>query len=561
MVMKMSNEGIAYDFAIRLKEMMLVIKYSIDKENVNDIETKHEKILFFLHDFNLLVKAIVENGDTESLEEALNELDLFIESDRTLLRDYEFKRSIPEDEKKIYSNRSDLTEELYIRNKKLFNWCRGVAFGNYSWIFYKKLYKSGKEALEEKSLVLLEKFSYFDSHFFEFISEILKTDYNFFNWEDWIWNIEKRLNGEAYTLPSREDVIFFGTTAFFLRNIHFQPTIEQSSVKFVEYFLLRSREFLRIINENSGFWYQSLKCQTKEELHDRIDALIKYYDSIQLRKDQLFFTRLASTKISEQKKEVFIEGMVNQWRNSQNLTKVFEYFNSVSTNPDFELQRVGISVNFKKAKIMFVDTEQYSPIYNIDWGKDINRNKEELLGRRLLEAHLNEQKGNEFVKELDLAIAELNKKHPANIILSTASSFFRYEQDLINSGNYLPVWQDKQEKFPFKYLGIYRDNIPVVKVFSRIFPDRVIVLSLPSSILLFEREKKEWIDNRLQIKVDEISQEKALEIYEKNLLEYSSDSREDALNIIKSGIIIDIDEICDFVISKEVTRVINISGK
>ena len=50
----MMESSLAYDFSIRLKEMMLAIKYSVTAEDTfQELKNKHENILFLLHDFNL----------------------------------------------------------------------------------------------------------------------------------------------------------------------------------------------------------------------------------------------------------------------------------------------------------------------------------------------------------------------------------------------------------------------------------------------------------------------------------------------------------------------------
>ena len=488
---------------------------------------------------------MIDQQNYVGLKVSLNELDQFVQAGDLIdtIRDVEFTRS--------FSETVENFEEKphYEADKKLFNQSRAVAFGNYAFMLYNKVSVSYLASIDEPILELLERHFYPDITLLEFFLDITSTERNFFHWENWIWNLEERLNGQVYTLPSREEILNFGLTIFFLRHPDAQQDVPKQILitPALEYIFTRSEESMKYLKQHSEQWLNILKVTNIEELENKTQKIISYYSSIKQQKDKIYYATLANALLAPNKIVAFADMIIKQWRETQNLTQVFEYFDAIGINPEQELQRIGMNINAKKAKTMFVDTDQYTHIYNIEWGKEINRRKEELLGQRLFEAKLDRQSESDFIKALDKAIDELKEgQYTPAFILTSAHSFFMQEQSLINSGHYVPAWQYKQERYPFKYLGVYKNTLPIIRFFSRILRDKVVIMSLSKSVRLYERENIDWYDKRLQVEVKLITKEKALQLYEKNKEEYSGLELIDALNNIMSGVIVDIDEICDF---------------
>jgi len=549
-----SNNGrslLSDKFAIRLKEMIQHPLYSLINPSAKELEAVFKEMVFFLLDLNMLVKANVDCNDTRSLRFSLNEIRQLLESYDYIKIGGKYKKESEQNSFNDFKMEDD-ADYINLNKRKLLLAVVAIPFGIYAFKLYKKLYLNTVEPVNVEILDMLKASSkVHDKNFiFDLILEYFNQPENVYarTWDEWIWGIEDRFSGVGYTMPTSYDFLAFGLLIFLLENqayvfIPDNYILENNSFDFL---ISRAIELLPMVINKPTSWLDQIKLKGDVELIDRAAIVKKYLGSLTRAKEKIYNENLAKSPLSLLKIEQFKADITKQWRAHQNLTIIFSYFEGVSINPQDELMRIGLNINAENIKPLFLEDTLIQK-YDFDYGKIISRNKERLLGRVF------QQNNIKVHKELNIADGLLNSikilndyGFSPNIIFSTHHSFFKNESVLNNSGNFLPARNVTFDKLPFKYLGIFKETIPIVRIYADFFEDKIIVAELNKGLRLKQREKANWIDKRLQIIVKEIDDASSQEIYQQNINNFRDMSSADALLKIKGGVIIDIDEICNF---------------
>lgn len=541
-----SSSSIGDLFSIRLKEMAQYQMLIPDFKEPKQMQLSLKSVDFYLSDFNALIKSMVIANDNHSLRYALNEL-------RQLLSLYRGAKDndFVVDNDEIANSDFDamFTEDPPIAQLKLK--IQAIPFGIYSWLFYRKLYLNDKTTLGSETLSTLAGSFLEESPAtpFDIITFYFTHRDQNYHWNDWLWNLEERLSGVVYSLPSPEDMLSVGLLCLLLEKRSYDLAIPNRllAIPELQSVLDRIRTSLSILRSQPSLCCEQFRFADQKEFNQNCDRVTAWLDQINVDREQLQNELLAQENLDPQKVSLFIENMQRQWKDNDNMGKIFDHFQAIVINPQQELKRIGMNINAENLKFAFVHSKSSAPFVGLDFGKEIARNKEQLFGRFLWEKHLPVSTEPNLVTGLLNSIADL-KKHQkdATIIFSTYRSLVREEINLSNSGNYTPQFKESSPSFPFRYMGVFDNNIPMVRVFSDFYKDHIIVADLPRALHLLEREEAPWFEKRLQVEVIQIDRAKAEEIYQRKGFAPDAPDKEPQINKIMTGVIIDIDEICDF---------------
>jgi hypothetical protein len=276
---------------------------------------------------------------------------------------------------------------------------------------------------------------------------------------------------------------------------------------------------------------------------DGIERLENFVLQLEKKNENYRAAKLIEEPVSTLKVEEFQEMIGRQWQQSRTLSKVFEYFDAVVTNPKEKLQWVGIHrVRFKGAKLMFVE-RNFQKIYNIEWGHTVNEEVTRLFLTRINE---NDRKQvihtDTYLEALD-KIMETNTA--VNVVFISIAGSYQVYRPLQESGNFSDYVNNRPSGFPFPVMGIYKEKLLIVSIQQKVMEDFVIGISLPGSVILKRRLNDTWFERKLQVDVTAIDDSNV----EKVVLE--SNPRADisdpaVLADAKTGILIEIDELIDF---------------
>ena len=536
----------AGDFSLRLKELCQSIFFSLSLQNKEELQLKSKEIELLLNDFMLLIKKTVDNNDVNSLNECLNELnqienlDSYIRFGSKSVSNEKSRNAI-----EILKN-EEIDKFIHDVHKNIIE----IYLSVYSYILYYKYYH-GKIDNEYNAIISV----FFDSLktrgsgsiITAFMDQIDGSESEIVS--SWLWNIEKRLNGVTYIVPSHFDLYIFGLFVYSIKTTLVPPNSFnlKHNRNLVELVATKIIEYCEKFKSNQD-WVNFLEFENIDSFNNKLDSVKTFYEAIKNQSDEEYYAALVNSPIEQEYVDSFKRLMITQWQQETFIDKVFENLKGIEINPETELKRIGFNVNMEKSRMMFVKGEYHANIYNIDFGRALTTSKETHLAS-VLSGLIDRSKSHLNLKEgLSVGIDFLlSNSFKPNLIIINQDNFYRLEQKLIATGSYLPSWKENIESFPFKYRGIY-DGIPVISIRTNFVTGYIFICDVGKSLILQQRENEKWVDNKLSISVKEINDEDAELIYSSNAHVFKDINKEKAMIKIKSGMILDMEEICDFVI-------------
>ncbi|MFY7732106.1 MAG: hypothetical protein ACOVSR_01400 [Bacteroidia bacterium] len=541
-------------FPIRLKEnaQILIWNNSVkdnDKieENITELNIRLEPIL---SDFNELIHVIALDNN-KNLELVLNELRMLEElSDlNSDYREFAFRLSFTPEENETSNN---LTASEQLKYNYIANFYRdsfSIKFGNLSWLYYecfvgRKLYSELTDTIG-----LLERSINIDpTSFLRQTIQLLSSPRHKYNWSEWIWKSEDRLSGKTYTLENEESFLSLGFLILIIKknvSINNLDSLSTDDIQKSESLIYFSNGMLAFYKSKTTLWQEILGIETPEALELAFGNLRDFLAGIKNIKERNYLKELVSEPISQSKVQAFKNEIEAQWNESRNVDILFEYFDSVILNPKSELKFIGQGrINFQKAKFLFVD-KLHQNMYGIEWGHEVCRQIHNYLISKILQNSSIERKEVKDISEaLEHASSFVHEEDKLNVMFIAFSSWYLIERDLSSSGNFIASRIEENKQYPFKYLGVYKNNLIVIPVHSDLLAKSFVAFNLPKAINLLRRTNDAWIKNKLQLDIIEITDEEAHRILERKGLNepYSQD---DVLET-KAGIIIELGETIDF---------------
>lgn len=551
-------------FPIRLKEEARAIIWNYDekRDNPEQLEKTIQQIAPILFDYNELIHVVALDNNSK-LNEVMNEFKMLeeIHDAETDYRNIAFKIKLANIEEKTKDSLSSLELQKYKVYDDFYHDIFAYKFGNLAWLYYECLTKRRKFSDIGFSIACLEKTLEMDGT--DFVSRVIRIFFESkykYNWHDWIWKAEERLTGTTYTLENDESFLAIGFIILSLKRGLNSAHIERLSAETLQ----ESETLIYWVNNTMNFfkprkdiWMQILGVHDESELEESFGNVSEFINGLSEKKETNYLKALIDEPISPQKVESFRKIIKEQWDESRIVDKVFEFFKAVELNPEQELQFVGHGrINYQKAKFLFVD-KFYQNIYGIDWGHEIGRYISDFFIRKISkENSVGKTNAKSLIEVLEESANFEFKNEKLNVVFVPMASWFLIEKELSDSGNYLSSRSSEQKTFPFEYLGIYRNSLIVIPL-RAIQKNTAVSLNIPNGASLLRRTNANWIDQKLQLDVIEITRTEAEELLRKQGV--SPPFKEELLNEVMAGILIEIGETLDFkVLNPNLIRVFNI---
>ena len=529
---------VVQSFPIRLQEMAKSFIYNSVDENGNVDKEQFKKSHFPIKEFNSLIRTLCDKLDLFGLNETLQWLKR-IKNASTVNDNYtnirfaiELKESVSEQK----------LQELVIY-EDFYNLIFAIEFGNFCWTCF-KLFNYEKDI--PGYLPIIDAFDRYSSidvpTLIEYIQKITNWQRQL-DWNIWIWNAEERLDGETYYLESESTFIALGFIIKLSRIGIKEVDLPNTIIENIDQLVYSSKEVMEKFKNEKRIWKYLLNISNDHDLEIHFANIKTFLNGLSTKREKLKRGILISEPISAEKVQDFKDLIKSQWRKSRTIEDIFEHYNNQVINPTEELKRIGIGrKNFQHAKFMFVE-KNYQEIYGIEWGHQVNDQVSNYFIEKIVSnPDVIKLQAENFSTALDIIY---NSNKNINIVFIGYEAWANMGNDLSISGNYIKG-NELQSRYTFKIAGIYKENLIIVPLQRNSLIQKSLVgISFPEAIRLKRRENPKWVDNKLQVDIQEIDQDKARELLKQSNPE-ADENNIDLLNEIMDGILIEINEIIDF---------------
>ncbi|MFC0514635.1 hypothetical protein ACFFGT_10500 [Mucilaginibacter angelicae] len=388
----------------------------------------------------------------------------------------------------------------------------------------------------------------------------------YMNWEN--WDYMDRPEHETYYPPMPGSWM---TKGFFLdrirnNNAYFNTDkINPLSLKDIPFLYDSLLESLNSIRPEFEKWKSILKTESIEEFDQRARNLLA---SVSQAKRITIGNKehvIANSELSNNKIQEFKELVGKAWKGQTRIRKVFDHFDNKEnvTGQDIKLKRVGQNSFLEKGKMVFIEGEYHSPIYGIEqFGGNVGRWEDELFFEVIQKSVPGTTTGATVMETLDKAIQKLksNKVTP-NVILIEAQYLYK-DEEFLKSERYSGFYDPRlnPDDIQFFVLGTF-DNIPLFSSMSPLLKNKVVVAEFNMAFSMKYKTNNNWFENELSINVELVTTQQANErlIKEPRKWKITNDgieiSDEDAITLIKTSIVIDMETIIDYTV-KDINKFI-----
>jgi hypothetical protein len=391
-------------------------------------------------------------------------------------------------------------------------------------------YKALKEIIDSN---LPERFQFEIDHL---LTSLIEKDVFL---DRWITNSTMVQEGKAYFIPDDKLYKAIIILRLFAENQIKVGELSEKTISELHYVIQSLKEAQEKIRKQPELFLFDTNTISSD-----IDKLINIFiqqledKSKTYRNQQLIKEPVAESKVNE-----FKAMIQKQWEESRILSKVFEFYNAVTYNPEEKLQWVGLhKIQFKGAKIMFVQ-QNYQMIYGIEWGRQVSSEVTRFFLERVRE--------NKDIIQIETdtyieAFEEIIKSNSEiNIAFISFSTSFIVIRPLSESGHFTHYIGSELSSFSFPALGIYKEKLIIVPLRNRTMTDGIVSLKMPGSVLMKRKTNESWIDGKLQLDIKEITDENVKRV----ILDSNPNadiSNPKVLEEAKTGILIELDELIEF---------------
>jgi hypothetical protein len=150
----------------------------------------------------------------------------------------------------------------------------------------------------------------------------------------------------------------------------------------------------------------------------------------------------------------------------------------------------------------------YQQIYGIEWGKQVNRGVEARFAQKI-----NEFAENKVVESLASLLEESiqaikQSGNTVNVIMLDSDVFYRQELELAGSGRYSSL-NEHINPYPFEIARFFDNEIPVIVLTSIEYENMILVASLPSGIVMQQRQDQSYHGKNLIIEIKVLTDQDA----------------------------------------------------
>jgi hypothetical protein len=514
--------------------------------SISELKTINQFIYLTYKGYSQLFYQIIQNDDFKSYAKAIEKYRIAFIYDNLSYPSFLTKEAKVQED--FYEKFHTEIQEY----RKIAAYHRRTKFAILSWLWF--LYDNdqiGKvDLIKYSELISIERVK--SSDLIEDLIFYNTFDIDFFGWNS--WDYIERKEFVVYSPPQPQDWLTFGFALFCLRqfclyNIDYDIINDNELFRWLPEKLNKSYEKILVEKEKwiDILWPNKELQPNTETLENNILKILDPFYKLKRREERNRVNIIAKQSLSIDKINSFKQGNFEAFsRNSSIRDALYSFKNIelVEEINDSNKEIISIKTSFTEAKMMFVD-EGHQIIYGTnDLGSLIARKVDERFIRLVSEVK-NHKKSDNINTAIEDSINSIrNKGFEPNLIIIDPQLAYT-SQGLSYSKKFIPSGNTKGDKNSIFNVGYYND-IPVISVFSQRFDHNILVCDFIKSFKAEELSHKELFGNVLDIEVNSISEDEAMNIYRSNPKKWEktkdgiSINEVEALEIIKLDIQIDI---------------------
>lgn len=555
------KEIIWFDIGVRTR----AVKSLGEKRELND---------FYYHAFNgfsQLLYLIVRNTDHAQFKVAYNQFENILNTSASGNYEQRIKKRLLQNDNANGVNDEAikaLNEEIDV-NEQFETYRRHVLIGLRYWIIF--LY-SVKKITEEDANEFLGKirlpYVYPEDKLKDILfvrSEVYPVR-NYMNWEG--WDYMERPEGQAYTPPSPSLWMTFGFLVDQIREgslLINQNELEMEDIRNAQFLYEIIKNQAESIANQFDHWKNILNVENSVALEGKINGILELFASIKRQSIGARERAIAAAPLHEEYVTNFKAIIGESWEREARIHKLFKHYGNVELIEDdnIKLKIVGQRNFFEKAKMMFIEGENYSWIYGVEsMGGNVGRWEDNEFFNTAMRGEYNKAGGSSLLEVLDKIIIDFqNKNITPNLILLASEYSYQDEQFLKSKRFVSKLNEPHEEGLPFYLLGTF-DGIPVYSSFSSFLDNAIVVCDFNAAFKMRYKARGNWYKEELNVDVRPVTDAEAQARLQENSAKWKTTedggqlSDADALVLIKTSIHIDIWTVLDFVVLDKESYVI-----
>lgn len=562
--------------SLSLKEIISWdISYIKSKEkDINERKRINQFYYSAYNSFSTLLYYMLKNNDLRNFAFAINEYENI--SPSTLSNNYNLKTKIKlltienkdgRNDSKILS----LKNELSVSEK--FNiYYRHVLLGIKYWIFYLYQYK---KLDQETALAFLDLIKTPISDPEDTLKDIIffreGRSRFYMGWED--WDIIERKSGKVYTPPDpyywltmgfmadqiRENRLFINTGSFEVNESSQIRYLYDKLVEVDNYFI-----------ENFSYWKDLLKTENIDDLKEKSKRILVPLSQLKTEKIGDDEKEIAQTPLDDEKIDFFKSLIGSAWEGKASIRALFNHYKSKKMIPQRgqKLKIIGQRTFFEKAKMMFIKGKHHQDILNVNqMGGIIGTWENAEFFDTILKSECDTIYGKNSLEIIEEAILSLsNRKFKPNFILMSREMSYS-NNELLDSEFFISKFKGnfKESAISTYLFGTYK-KIPIFVLYSDYTKNRIIVANFKQAFTMLYKKSRKWYNDLLKIDINLVSDQEAERRLEDSPHKWSTTedgvklSKEDAITLIKTSVIIDIWSTTKFIVKNKKAFIIGQIG-
>lgn len=547
--------------AMHQKEILLY-DIGFERKRNKSLEQQAELNKYYYWGFTAysrLLYFIIRNGDAQQFRFAMNEFDQVADSSYSRHYDlkWEIKRLEMENPNGIY-NQTIKTKKEELKVLKAFDdYRRHTIEGIKYWIIFLYRVNKIKEEIASSFLERLNVQGDADDLFQDILFFRGNLSHSYMGWSE--WDFMERPSGKTYSPPNPYDWMTFGFMFDQIRGTPLYVNIQELNLED----LSQTRFLFDALKENAEYfqknfekWKKILNVDSPEILKEKCDAVLKVFAEVKKKRLSDTDIAIANAQLNPQFVNNFKDMIGNAWKNQARIHRLFKKIGNTEhiTSDETKLKIIGQRTFFEKAKMMFIDGKHHQIIYGVDRiGGETGRWEDDEFFSSILKGEYNKVTGTNAVDAIDKSILELKSKGitPDLILLSHEYSY--REQSLLYDKRFVSKMNESQEgnEMWLFYLGTF-DNIPIYTSFSDFLKNRILVCDFKQSFKMRYKTNPDWFEEEFKVDVSTVTNEEAIERLAENPIKWKNTeegialTEDEALNLIKTSVIMDIWATVDF---------------
>jgi hypothetical protein len=281
--------------------------------------------------------------------------------------------------------------------------------------------------------------------------------------------------------------------------------------------------------------------------------------------------RIKDAPLSQEKIAEFTHRLGEKWIEGLRVRRIFELFGNLRdiTTQDRKLMRIGPKLFLDKGKVMFLEQELYMRIYGLeDIGSQAARKEDDLFFERIFSNEVEKIFKSNIVTLLSDSIKKLRDRALEPNVILLSPEYLYLDETLLNSEKYAADYSAdlNPNNINLFIIGTF-DGIPLFASYSQKLKNKIVVCRFEDAFEMLYKTNNGWFKNTLSVNVREVTPQLALDKFNEQHEKWQSTddgeplSKEDALTLIKTAIILDVETLVDFDVKKTSNYIIGEIGR